>query len=366
MASDNPDRITVAVVGDQLSVHIRRWSDALIGQGFDVFPIDLARHGRPAPVAALDVVRARRSLGRLARRPRTIVAVHYVHGGLIATAMRGLHPIVLHAWGHDVAAIRSGPLGRLYGWQERALFRHADAVTATGKYLAQLTRDRFGVDATVVPFGVDTALFRPAPAGEPATPAGEPAAPPGSERTPVRVGFVKWLQARYGPQDLIEALGLLTDLQFEATLVGDGPSRASLEARVVELGLTEHVHFLGSRPHSQIPDLMRGFDIFVMPSHEEGWGVAAAEASATGIPVVATRFGGIPEIVVDGQTGLLVPPSDPPALAAAIRRLAGDADLRLALGLAGRARVEELFSWQHCVGLMETVYRDVAGRASSR
>ncbi len=111
---------------------------------------------------------------------------------------------------------------------------------------------------------------------------------------------------------------------------------------------------------------MRGFDVFAMPSHEEGWGVAAAEASATGIPVVATRFGGIPEIVVDGQTGLLVPPSDPSALAAAIRRLAGDRDLRLALGQAGRARVESLFSWQRCVDLMESLYRDVASRSSSR
>lgn len=358
MASDNPDRITVAVVGDQLSVHIRRWSDALIERGFDVVPIDLARHGRPAPVAALDVVRARRSLGRLSRRPRTIVAIHYVHGGLIATAMRGLHPIVLHAWGHDVAVVRPGPLGRLYGRQEGALFRHADAVTATGEYLAAATRARFGVGATVVPFGVDTALFHPAPAGKPA--------PPGNERKPLRVGFVKWLQTRYGPQDLIEALGLIADLRFEATLVGDGPVRASLQTRIAELGLTERVHFLGSRPHSEIPDLMRGFDVFVMPSHEEGWGVAAAEASATGIAVVATRFGGIPEIVLDGQTGLLVPPSDPPALAAAIRRLAGDPDLRLALGRAGRARVEELFSWQHCVDLMENVYRNVAGRPSSR
>ena len=358
MTFENPDELTVAIVGDQTSIHIRRWSTALVERGFRVVPIDLARHGRAAPVAAFDVFRARRNLGRLVRQPRTIVAIHYVHGGLIATAMRGLHPIVLHAWGHDVAAVPTGPLGRLYAWQEGALFRRADAVTATGEYLASVTRARFGVGATVVPFGVDTALFHPAPGGSTAL--------RGVEEQPLRIGFVKWLQARYGVQDLVEALGLLADIRFEATLVGDGPDRPSLEARVAELGLGERVRFLGNRPHSEIPGLMRGFDVFAMPSHEEGWGVAAAEASATGIPVVATRFGGIPEIVVDGQTGLLVPPSDPSALAAAIRRLAGDRDLRLALGQAGRARVESLFSWQRCVDLMESLYRDVASRSSSR
>jgi glycosyltransferase involved in cell wall biosynthesis len=178
---------------------------------------------------------------------------------------------------------------------------------------------------------------------------------------------VKWLEPKYGVQDLIEALGLLADLPFEATLIGDGPLRESLEARVRELGLAERVHFLGRRPHSEIPDLLRGFDVLAMPSREEAWGVAAAEASATAIPVVATNVGGIPEIVVGGQTGLLVPPEDPLALADAIRRLAGDRDLRHRLGEAGRARIESMFGWQRCVDLMVGVYRDAAaGRSGPR
>jgi glycosyltransferase involved in cell wall biosynthesis len=267
--------------------------------------------------------------------------------------------VVLHAWGTDVTTVRGGPLGGFGARQLGALIRRADAVTATSEFLASVTLRRFGIEATVVPFGIDTSLFRPA--------GGRPERSPGTAQRPLRIGFVKWLEPKYGAQDLVEALGLLADLPFEAALVGDGPLRASLEARVGELGLAERVHFLGRRPHSEIPDLLRGFDILVMPSREEAWGVAAAEASSTAIPVVATRVGGIPEVVADGETGLLVPPSDPAALAAAIRRLGGDRRLRHRMGLAGRERVESLFTWTLCVDLMEGVYRDTAaGRSDSR
>jgi glycosyltransferase involved in cell wall biosynthesis len=358
MTIDPPDPLTIVMVGDQRSIHVRRWSEALTERGIRVVSVDLARRGRPAPIVAAELARTRRRLGRLSRQPGTVVAVHYLHGGLVATALRGLHPVVLHAWGTDVTAVRPGPIGRLHARQLGALLRRADAVTATGDFLASVILRRFGVKSTVVPFGIDTSLFRPA--------AGKIKGSAGAGEGPLRIGFVKWLEPKYGAQDLVEALGLLADLQIEATLVGDGPLRESLETRVRELGLAERVHFLGRRPHSEIPDLLRGFDLLAMPSRQEAWGVAAAEASATAMPVVATRVGGIPEVVVDGKTGLLVPPQDPPALAAAIRRLAGDRELRHRLGHAGRERVESLFAWQRCVDLMVGVYRDAADRPRPR
>ena len=355
---DPPDPLTIVMVGDQLSVHIRRWSEALAERGIRVVPVDLARRGRPAPMVAAELARARRRLGRLSRQPGTVVAVHYLHGGVVATALRGLHPVVLHAWGTDVTTVRPGPLGRLRTRQLGALLRHADAVTATGEFLGSVILRRFGVRATIVPFGIDTSLFHPG--------AGTTKGSAGAGEGPLRIGFVKWLEPKYGAQDLVEALGLLADLPFKATLVGDGPLRESLETRVRELGLAERVQFLGRRPHSEIPELLRGFDLLAMPSRQEAWGVAAAEASATAIPVVATRIGGIPEVVIDGETGLLVPAQDPPALAAAIRLLAGDPDLRHRLGEAGRERVVSLFAWQRCVDLMVDGYRDAAGSARQR
>jgi glycosyltransferase involved in cell wall biosynthesis len=259
--------------------------------------------------------------------------------------MRGLHPLVLHAWGHDVTAEPSGLRGRIRGRQQRGFFKAADAATATSQFLADVVARRFGVRAEVIPFGIDTDRF--GPAGEPRRPG------------PVRIGFVKWrLDAKYGPDVLIEALGLLpAGTNFEATIAGDEGLRPMLEARLGELDLTGKVRFIGRLPNSEVATLLSGLDIFAMPSRREEWGVAAAEASAGGLAVVATRVGGIPEIVVDGETGLLVPPQDPSALAKALERLIADPGLRSRLGTAGRRRIEERFRWESCVDRMELVYR---------
>lgn len=344
MATGTSERLTVVIVGDQGSVHVRRWSAALIDRGCRVVPIDLARRGRPIWRIAGGLVAARRRVGRLARQPQTVIALHYVRGGLVAAGLRGVHPLVASVWGRDITAVRGGLWGRFHAAQLRALLRGAEAVTATSHFLSDVARERFGVASTVIPFGVDTSVFAPPPAVP------ESSARPKS--APLRIGFVKWLEAKYGPDTFVEALGLLGDLSFEATIVGDGPLRGALEARAAELGVADRVRFLGRRPHDEMPDLLRGFDLVAMPSRQEEWGVAAAEAGATAIPVVAARVGGLPEIVVDGETGLLVPPEDPAALADAIRRMAADPGLRLRLGAAARERVVALFPWEKCVDQM--------------
>ncbi len=170
---------------------------------------------------------------------------------------------------------------------------------------------------------------------------------------------MKWgLGAKYGPDLLVEALGLLpAGADYAVTIVGDGGLRPTLQARVGELGLTDKVRFAGRLPNAEVASLLSDLDVFAMPSRREEWGVAAAEASASGLPVVATDVGGIPEIVVDGETGLLVPPEDPASLAKALERLIGDPGLRSRLGAAGRLRIEELYRWDRCVDRMEQVYR---------
>jgi glycosyltransferase involved in cell wall biosynthesis len=344
--------LTIGIVGDQASVHIERWSAALRGRGHTVIPIDLSGRGR-SPLrrvgAFLDL---RRAMAAAAHTRHGLVAVHSVPDGVLATGMRGLHPIVLHAWGNDVTAETAGLRGRARGRQQRGLFRAADATTATSRFLADVVARRFGVDAEVIPFGIDTERFRPA----------DGARRPG----PVRIGFVKWgLGVKYGPDLLVEALGLLpAGADYEVTIAGDGDLRPMLEARLGELGLTARVRFAGRMPNSEVASLLSDLDIFAMPSRREEWGVAAAEASASGLPVVATTVGGIPEIVVDGETGLLVPPEDPAALAKALERLIADPGLRSRLGTAGRLRIDDLYRWERCVDRMELVYRcAVAGRA---
>jgi glycosyltransferase involved in cell wall biosynthesis len=344
-APTEKEPLTIGIVGDRASVHIERWSTALRARGHTVVPIDLSGQRR-SPLRRVGAFRdLRRAMAAVAHTRLGLVAIHGVPDGVLATGMRGLHPVVLHAWGNDVTAEPSGLRGRVRGHQQRGLFRAADATTATSRFLADVVARRFGVEAEVIPFGIDTGRFRPA----------DGARRPG----PVRIGLVKWgLGVKYGPDVLVEALGLLpAGTNYEVTIAGDGGLRPRLEARLRELSLTAKVRFVGRLPNSEVASLLSELDIFAMPSRREEWGVAAAEASASGLPVVATTVGGIPEIVVDGETGLLVPPEDPAALAKALERLIADPGLRSRLGTAGRRRIDELYRWEGCVDRMELVYR---------
>jgi glycosyltransferase involved in cell wall biosynthesis len=132
---------------------------------------------------------------------------------------------------------------------------------------------------------------------------------------------------------------------LDLLLAGDGSERAKLEGVVAELGLGGQVSFLGRADRQQVPSFLSGCAFFVIPSRtDEGMPVVCAEAMAAGKAIIGTRVGGVPEIVSDGETGLLVGPEDVEALASAIRRLAGDESLSRRLGEAGRAQSER-FSW---------------------
>jgi glycosyltransferase involved in cell wall biosynthesis len=140
---------------------------------------------------------------------------------------------------------------------------------------------------------------------------------------------------------LVRALALLRPGSFDALIVGEGPDRPVLEGEARRLGLEDRVRFAGER--HDVPDLLADADVFVLSSSSEGLPVSVLEAMAAELPVVASRVGGMPELVLDGVTGLLVEPGDPDELAAAIDRLVADGDLRRSLGVCGRAYSESHF-----------------------
>lgn len=151
-----------------------------------------------------------------------------------------------------------------------------------------------------------------------------------------------------GIWDFVEAARLVAGRHQTAAfavlgddLKGKGALREAMQRRVSELGLASRFHFLGFRPDA--PRLIPAFDVIAVPSLVEPLGNATLEAMAAGRPVVGSRVGGIPEMVVDGETGLLVPPADGAALAEALGRLVESADLRARLGSSGRARAESHF-----------------------
>ena len=174
------------------------------------------------------------------------------------------------------------------------------------------------------------------------------------------VGNVAALVPHKGQRHLVDAAALVLPKHPDARFIiaGEGESRAQLEHQIRQHHLEKHVILAGFRP--DILSLHKAFDLFVMSSVTEGLGTSILDAMACGKPVVGTTAGGIPEVVVDEETGLLVPPRHPEPLAAAIIRLLSDQSLRERMGLAGLARVRERFSAETMVGNTLTVYQHVA------
>lgn len=149
------------------------------------------------------------------------------------------------------------------------------------------------------------------------------------------------------------------DRRLPLTVVGDGPLRAELEERVRELGLDGQVEFLGFR--NDIAELLAAHDLFLLSSDYEGISIALLEAMRLGLPAVATRVGGIPETIVDGETGVLAPPRDARAYADALLRLAGSAELRWRMGAAAQRHFGAEFHEDRVLGKYLALYRELAG-----
>jgi N-acetyl-alpha-D-glucosaminyl L-malate synthase BshA len=156
--------------------------------------------------------------------------------------------------------------------------------------------------------------------------------------------------------DAVHALAILRrDREVALVLVGDGPERARVEALSRDLGQGDHVRFLGAMPRFE--DLLSRADLFLLPSETESFGLAALEALASGVPVVATAVGGVREVVQHGVTGLLVPPGDPAAIVAAARSLLEDEPRRLAMAHSARADAAARFAPDPAIDRYERVLR---------
>jgi glycosyltransferase involved in cell wall biosynthesis len=138
-------------------------------------------------------------------------------------------------------------------------------------------------------------------------------------------------------------------------LVGDGSQRAALERQAAPLG--DAVTFLGMR--QDVPEVMAALDVLVVPSLNEGMGRVALEAGAAGIPVVASRVGGLPDVIDDGETGLLAPPKDARAIADAVLELVRAPERRALMGATARARVVPHFSLENMVLRIEELYEEL-------
>ncbi|MCL6499853.1 MAG: glycosyltransferase [Firmicutes bacterium] len=309
----------------------------------------LVREVRP-----LADLRALWDLYRLMRRGYDVVHTHTSKAGVlgrIAARLAGV-PVVVHTpHGHVYHGYGGRVRSRLFVWVERLLARWTDVLVAlTESERREHLAEKVGraEQWCVIPSGVEIERYRkPTPLRR---------SDLGLPEASFVVGCVARLVPVKGIEDAVTATAQLVDLTppVHLVLVGDGPQRGALQKLAGQLGVRERVHFLGLR--RDVPDLLPVFDILVLPSRNEGMGRVLVEAQAAGVPVVATRVGGVPDLVSEGQTGRLVPPGDPAALAAAIRSLAEDRAALTQMRDAARAHVAECLSAEAMVASLEAVY----------
>ncbi len=287
-------------------------------------------------------------------------------------ALRGLKPHLLHAHfaleatakAREIAAELGCPFtftAHGYDIYRRppkdfpARAAAAGAVVTVSRANARYIQQTFGIPATrlsVIPCGIDTDRFRPARGPRPEPPS---------------ILCVARLVAVKNHELLLRACALLRSRgrKFRCVLVGEGALRGQLEALRAELDLKGIVEMAGAAAESEVIRHWQQAAIGVLTSVSEGMPIALMEAAACGVPVVATAVGGVPELVADGSTGLLVPTGDVSALAAALERLLVEPETAGVMGRAARHRAEEFFSVQRQVDALLSLWNEVLARRTA-
>jgi glycosyltransferase involved in cell wall biosynthesis len=301
--------------------------------------------------------------------PPDLVHAHFWMSGLAALRAGGALGVPVAQTFHALGVLKrrhqgardTSPPGRIQF--EQFLGRKVDLVIATcSDEVREL--EQMGVDpdkVTVVPCGVDLDLFSPGP---------PPAFP--SARATFRLLCLGRLVERKGVETVLQALSMLPDAELViaggpgATDLDADPEAVRLAAIADRLGVADRVAMIGGLDHSAVPDQVRRADVVVCTPWYEPFGIVPLEAAACGRPVVGSAVGGLLDTVDDGVTGLLVPPRDPDALAAALRSLQADPARRRRLGRAARRRAELLYGWPAVGRSTLAAYRTIVVRPSRR
>jgi len=354
--------VKILLVASGKSFHATRWANSLANRGHEVLFYSIGTITRPLSekikkysfsdsYSKLNYIYSSLQLRQIikAESPE-ILHAHYSSGNglLAALSLLGIKtPFVTSLYGTEVfdfpkkSFIHKHILG--------SICNRADVVLSTSQVMANEFCSVFnGVKEPIItPFGVDVDSFKPRVESLDKT------------NKKLRFGIVKKMEHKYGIDLLIRATKKLIDKypdSIELVIAGGGGKELELRKLANSLGL-EEVSFLGWVDNSSVPDLLRSIDIFVVPSRcFESFGVAAVEAQACGVPCIVSNIGGLPEVVSDGETGLLFEPENTEDLYMKMEHLLVNAKTRYEMGVAARKRALECFNWEKSLDQMEEIY----------
>ena len=351
----------ICYLGDNISIHNQKWIKALSerndielhvisfnrGVKFDNVEYHyLKEYTKSKADYILNLKRVRNLVGSI--QP-DILHAHYASSWGYMGSVCNFHPYIITGWGADIFDSTKHPvLKRII----KRSFVKADALTVLSKITLDEMRKLTDKKVELIPFGVDTKKFVPVPKNHPGS---------------IRIGTFRTLKIKYGVEYLIRAFAALAPKFPNITLeiVGEGELREKLENLGRELGVSNKITFHGyinqQTDFAKYSSVLSQLDIFAILSvmDSETFGVACVEASACGIPVVATNVGGLPEVIKDGITGIIVEPKNTDQTVNALERLLNDESLRTKMGEAGRRNVIDNFDWEKSVEKMMIVYNKV-------
>jgi glycosyltransferase involved in cell wall biosynthesis len=279
-----------------------------------------------------------------------IINAHYASGYGTLARLLNYDPTILSVWGSDIYEF---PLQSK--WKYRILIKNlksATIIASTSHVMKKqvetlVNKER---EIAITPFGVDCKKFTPID---------------DKGDDVFRIGTVKSLYPTYGISYLIEAFAIAMKKGMknaELIIIGDGKQKCELEKLCRTLKIDDYVRFIGKIPHENIPKWLNTFHVFAALSVFESFGVSIIEASACGLPVVVSDAGGLQEVVIDGETGFIVPKCDPNAAAEKILHLYENSALRNNMGRNGRNFVLKNYEWKENVDRIEELYMNIVNR----
>ena len=357
----------IIFLGEATSIHTIRWVNSLSEKGIEVILVSLkgevdiigkinenvkviylpfgTKLGYYLNVFALKKI--------ISKEKPDLINAHYASGYGTLGRLSGFNKKLLNVWGSDVYDFPNESKVK-----KRIIEKNLKSYTAiastsycmaeeTKKYLEDKSKEIF-----ITPFGVDTKKFKNLNIEK--------------NKNELVIGIVKTLTENYGIEYLIRAIKELENTldienykKIRLLIYGKGELKNKLEALTKELQIEDKVIFKGYISNEDVPKALNEMDIFVVPSINESFGVAAVEAMACEIPVIASSVGGLKEVVVDNETGYLVSKKNCKEIADKLKKLILDKELRISLGKAGRKRVLENYNWDSNVEYMIKIYEEI-------
>lgn len=362
----------VLLLSDAHSIHTIKWARGLSEKGIDIGIFSLNRladnpykgyenisvfyfqddncHDLNSGFKKLSYLKSISYVNRVIKKFKPdIIHAHYASSYGLIGALIGFHPYIISVWGSDVYEFPNKSF--LHKAVLKFNLKHADRILSTSHAMANETRKFTKKDIEVIPFGIDLDVFKPMKVVSI------------FKEEDIVIGTVKSLEEKYGIEYLIRAFAIVKerniDLPIKLLIVGGGSLERHFKHVTKQLGIEKDTIFTGPVSHNEVPFYDNMLSVSVFVSKSESFGVAVIEACACGIPVIVSNVGGLPEVVDDGISGIIVPPNDIRSTAHAIENLVLNRKLANTMGEHGRKKVKLLYDWKYNIELMMSIYNHI-------